>query len=333
MAAGAREVLACETLGISVRTVQRWRQGGEVRADGRPGARRPEPGNKLTAEERAQILEQCNHLDHANLPPSQIVPRLADQGVYIASESSFYRVLKAAGQQSERGRAKKRRKPTAPATHVAKAANEVWMWDVTYLPTRTRGLFYYLYSIEDLSSRKIVVWEVHESESGEQAAALVNRAVLREKCFKKPLVLHADNGSPMKSQTLQAKLCELGIAPSHSRPRVSNDNAYVESFFRTLKYCPRWPRKGFESLEQARQWVQEFMHWYNEEHRHSALNFVTPAERHRGEDKAILAKRHELYEQAKKRNPNRWSGETRNWEPVGTVALNPRKTDKEKAAA
>lgn len=330
---GARRNLACEEIGISLRTLQRWTEDGDVGADARPGAVRPAPCNKLTEEERQQILDECNKPEHASLPPSQIVPKLADQGVYIASEASFYRILKAADQQHERGRAQKRRATQPPTTHVAKAPNEVWMWDVTYLPSRTRGLFYYLYSVEDLCSRKSVAWEVHESESGEHAAALMTRAVLREKCFRKPLVLHSDNGSPMKSQTLQAKLYELGIQPSHSRPRVSNDNAYVESFFRTMKYSPQWPSQGFVSLDEARHWVERFMRWYNEEHRHSAIKFVTPAQRHRGEDIAILAERQNVYTAAKARHPARWSGATRNWTPVSEVALNPRRPEQEKEAA
>ncbi len=304
-----------------------------MREDGRPAATRPPPVNKLTEAERQRVLEECNKAENASLPPSQLVPRLADRGVYIASESSFYRILKAADQQHERGRASKRTKPGPPTTHVALEPNSVWMWDVTFLPSRVRGMFYYLYAIEDLSSRKCVSWEVHERESGEYAAALVERAVLSERCVMKPLVLHSDNGSPMKSQTLRAKLNALGISPSHSRPRVSNDNAYVESLFRTVKYCPQWPSEGFESIEAARDWVRCFMHWYNEEHYHSGINFVTPGQRHRGEDQEILAKRHEVYTQAKARHPERWSGASRNWSPVGEVALNPRRAEQEKVAA
>lgn len=330
---GARKRLACQELGISLRTLQRWTESGKVREDGRPGANRPPPRHKLTDEEQQQILNICNDPKYASLPPSQIVPRLADDGLYVASESSFYRVLKAHDQQHERGRAKKRRKPQPPTTHVASAPNEVWMWDITYLPSTTRGLFYYLYCVEDLSSRKTVAWEVNESECGEHAAALISRAVLKEKCFQAPLVLHSDNGSPMKSQTLQAKLHELGVQPSRGRPRVSNDNAYVESLFRTLKYCPKWPSEGFASLEDARHWVMRFMHWYNEEHRHSGIKFVTPSQRHRGEDEAILAKREAVYAEAKQRNPNRWSRNIRNWSVVKAVALNPRREDEGKAAA
>ncbi len=326
---GARKRPACEEVGISLRTYQRWTQQGQVGEDQRPLAQRPKPANKLSAQERTQILEICNQDEYASLPPSQIVPRLADQGEYLASESSFYRILKEADQLHHRGRSKARQKRRPPTTHVAGMPNEVWSWDISYLPSWVRGRFFYLYLIVDIFSRKIVGWEVHEREGGEEAAALIQRTVLAERCFRKPLVLHSDNGSPMKSQTMQVKLYDLGIVASHSRPRVSNDNPYSESLFRTLKYCPQWPSNGFETLETARDWMDKFVHWYNDEHRHSQIRFVTPGQRHRGEDKAILSKRQEVYAQAKESNPSRWSGQTRNWTPVDQVALNPERENEE----
>jgi putative transposase len=229
---GARKAVACTELGISFRTYQRWTNGEKIREDQRPVVERPEPGNKLSEDERTKILETCNKEEFASLPPSQIVPRLADKGEYLASESSFYRVLKAANQHHERGRAKTRQKRKPPTTYIATTANEVWSWDISYLPSQVRGQYFYLYLILDIFSRKIVGWEVHEREGGEEAAALIQRAVLSERCFRKPLVLHSDNGSPMKSQTMQIKLYDLGIIPSHSRPRVSNDNPYSVAFKR-----------------------------------------------------------------------------------------------------
>lgn len=321
--AGARKVKACEELGVSIRTLQRWVDGDEVKADQRPLAKRPIPSNKLTTEEKERVLEICNQSENADLAPSQLVPKLADEGQYLASESSFYRILKEADQLHHRGRSKVPQKRKAPATHVAHAPNEVWSWDITYLASAVRGIFYYLYLVVDIYSRKIVGWEVHEKENGELAAELMQQCVLSEHCFHKPLVLHADNGSPMKSSTLQVKLVELGITPSHSRPRVSNDNAYVESLFRTLKYCPQWPSQGYSSLVQARDWVNAFAEWYNNQHRHSRIRFVTPMQRHCGEDKQILAKRQKVYETARQANPERWSGNTRNWQPIGAVTLNP----------
>lgn len=328
--AGARKRPACEEAGISLRTFQRWLKRGQVKEDQRSKAQRHEPANKLTELERKQIINTCNQAQYASLPPSQIVPALADKGYYLASESSFYRILKEAEQLNQRGRAKAKQKRRPPTTYVAKAANEVWSWDISYMPTRVRGYFYYLYLILDIYSRKIVGWEVHEREGGEEAATLIERTVLKENCFREPLVLHSDNGSPMKAQTMQVKLYDLGITPSHSRPRVSNDNPYSESLFRTLKYCPQWPTNSFESILDAREWVSEFAQWYNEGHRHSQIRFVTPAQRHRGEDATILKAREQVYKHAKEKNPGRWSGAIRNWTLIGSVALNPERENTDK---
>jgi len=333
VSAGARKERACKEVGVSVRTVQRWTEGGQVKADRRPRAKRPEPPNKLSAEEREQLVEVANEPAFASLPPSQIVPKLADRGEYLASESSFYRVLRDVGQLNHRGRAQAPKKTKAPTTHEARGPNQVWSWDISWMPSRVRGLFWYLYLIVDIYSRKIVGWEVHDCENGELGAALVQRTVLAERCFRQPLVLHADNGSPMKSQTMRVKLEELGISPSYSRPRVSNDNAYSESLFRTLKYCPASPSQGFATLEEARNWVLTFVDWYNNRHCHSALKFVTPAQRHDGREKALLEQRRRVYQAAKARHPERWSGATRNWEAIGTVTLNPERTEQEEQAA
>ena len=151
------------------------------------------------------------------------------------------------------------------------------------------------------------------------------KAHLREGVLGDDLVLHSDNGSPMKGATMLATLQRLGVMPSFSRPSVSDDNPYSEALFKTLKYHPGFPDKPFESLEEAQRWVAGFVRWYNELHRHSALRFVTPGQRHRGEDIAVLEQRHALYEAAKVGHPERWSGSTRNWEPEGTVYLNPGK--------
>lgn len=275
---------------------------------------RQPPVNRLSLEEEQQILDICHQPEYAGLPPSKIVPRLADKGLYLASESTFYHVLRRAGEVHHRGRQCKPRRVKLPVTFRADGPCQVWSWDITWLPSVVRGRWYYLYLIEDVFSRKITGAEVYETESGEQAATLIQRTVLREHCYRQPLVLHADNGAPMKSQTLKAKLEELNISPSHSRPRVSNDNAYVESLFRTLKYVLNWPSSGFSGLADARVWVEKFIYWYNEEHRHSAISYVTPSERHKGEDIGLLSLRDEVYRAAREARPERWSGQTRNWQ-------------------
>ena len=322
--AGARQRKACEILEISVRTYQRWTREGSVLGDGRPAAQRPVPANKLSAEERAEILAVSNSPAFRSLPPSQIVPALADEGRYLASESSFYRVLREADQQHHRGRSEEPQRK-APSTHCAIEPNQVWCWDITWLPGPARGLFYYLYLILDLYSRKIVAWEIHETEASDLAAGLVRRACLSEGIAARPLVLHSDNGSPMKGASMRETLRRLGVTSSFSRPRVSNDNAYAESLFRTCKYRPDYPVNGFETIEEARQWVLSFSRWYNTEHKHSGLKFTTPEQRHTGESTAILEHRQQVYREARARHPNRWSGEIRNWELPEQVWLNPEK--------
>ena len=327
-AAGARLTAACTALGLSPRTLRRWQDpGGGIREDRRPCADRPTPANKLSEEERDRIVAICNAPAFASLPPSQIVPRLADQGTYIASESSMYRVLRERDQNNRRGRARPatRRKP--PASFEAKGPCEVWSWDIPWLPGPIAGIFFYLYLIVDIFSRKIVGREVHDRETAELAAQVLKRAVWAEKCLTSPLVLHADNGSPMKGATMKVTMERLGVTPSFSRPRVSNDNPVSEALFRTCKYTPNWPSRGFATIEEARAWVQGFATWYNTEHRHSAIRFVTPDQRHRGEDRALLASRHQVYELARAARPDRWSGQTRNWQPIGSVWLNPERPE------
>lgn len=325
-AAGARLSEACKLLGLSPRTVQRWRQGGTVKADGRKAAARNRvPANKLTDEERDEILGTVNAPEFAHLPPSQIVPLLADKGRYLASESSIYRLLREEKQLTHRGRAKAP-KHKRPEPVTATAPNQLWSWDITYLKTTVMGLYFYLYLIMDVYSRKIVGWEVYAEESAEHAASIARKACLREGVAGKSLTLHSDNGSPMKGATMLGTLHKLGITPSFSRPSVSDDNPYSEALFRTLKYRPCFPEKPFDALEEARQWVDGFQQWYNEDHRHSALKFVTPGQRHRGEDVALLNKRAELYVVAKGKNPERWSGHVRNWARPEEITLNPQKS-------
>ena len=321
-AGGAKLELACTETGISLRTFERWVSPDGVLADARPDAERPAPTQKLSEEERKAILAVCCEPRFADLPPGQIVPRLADEEIYLASESSFYRVLRQANAQHSRGRS---RAPThsEPTRHVATGPNQVWCWDVTYLPSPVRGQYFYLYAIIDLFSRKLVVWEVHERENGDEAAALIERASWREHLRGAPLILHADNGAAQKAYTLKAKLEALGITPSHSRPGVSDDNAHIEAWFRTCKYTPSYPAHGFATIELAREWTHRFVSWYNTKHRHSALAFVTPDQRHRGADQKILAQRRLVYAAARERHPLRWKHHTRQWIAPERVWLNP----------
>jgi putative transposase len=256
VAAGARRSRACEMLGLTARTLERW---GDVDDDGRHGPNTV-PANKLSDTKRKKLIAIATSPEFRDHSPSQIVPRLADRGEYIASESTFYRVLRDENMQHHRSRS---RPPVSrPHEHVADGPWQVGSWDITYLRSLVRGQFFYLYLVEDVWSRKILGWEVHDVECNELAAALVER-IRRENpgVDLRGWVLHSDNGGPMKGATMLATLQRLGVVPSFSRPSVSDDNPYVESLFRTLKYCPNYPSSGFASVEQARLWVAKFVAW------------------------------------------------------------------------
>ena len=314
MDSGARLWKACEVLEISVRTYQRWAKDWS-KADGRHD-RDFSPPNRLSEEERAAILAIITSMRFRDLPPSQIVPIIAEEGVYVASESSFYRLLR----QEKLLRHRESSRPRVngrPKEYVATSPNQVWSWDITYLRSLVRGQFYYLYLVVDVWSRMIVAWRVEEIESSEIAAHMIQGACLRYGVDRDQLVIHSDNGGPMKGATLLATLQALGIIPSFSRPRVSEDNPYSEALFRTLKYRPAYPDRPFEGLQEAQGTSHPLALLY------LRRKVWTPVSRHTGEEEQILLKRKEVYEQAKRRNPSQWSASTRNWEPVVEVRLNP----------
>ncbi len=319
-AAGARKHKACEVLEISTRTLNRWRRS-KKNQDKRKGSKR-RVANKLSEAEKNQILVVVNSPAYCDLPPCRIVPMLADDNVYIASESSIYRLLRERKQLAHRQLTKpiKNKKPT-PCE--AKGPNQVWSWDITYIPSQVRGVYFYLYIVMDIYSRKIVGWNVHESQSSEYAANLIKQTCIDENIDRDQLTLHSDNGAPMKGVTMIEMLKILGVIPSFSRPSVSDDNPYSEALFKTIKYHPTYPVvTKFENIIAVRLWMIKFTNWYNNEHMHSALKFVTPQQQHVGEDKK-LEKRQDVYQQAKKMHPERWAGQTRNWKLSEVVALNP----------
>lgn len=327
--AGARKHKAAGILGLPIRTVQRWEKHGL--ADNRKGSRAV-PANKISSEEKEMIVDILNSSEFAGASPSQIVPRLADQDVYIGSESTMYRILRKLKMNKHRqaSTATARKRPDA---YIATGPNKVWSWDITYLPSRVKGSFFYLYMIMDVYSRKVVAFQIYDCESGDLAADLITDACRRENIEKDQLVLHSDNGGPMKAYTMLAKLQDLGVVPSFSRPRVSDDNPFSEALFRTLKYRPEYPERPFKDLQSARDWTETFVYWYNNDHLHSGISFVTPADRHCGEDIKILEHRQQVYLEAKARNPERWSKQTRNWKHQAEVSLNKRNITKTKKVA
>ena len=323
---GARLSSICKFLGISSRTIQRWKQSDLL--DRRKGSKRYIP-HKLTDLERQQIIDICCEKEYRDLYPNEIVAMLASKGVYIASESSFYRVLKEERMLSHRRKSKppsKRQKPTVVAT----GPDQVYSWDITWLKTEVMGIYYYLYMIIDIWSRMIVHWEIHERESSELAGKMLQK--LNGKKNLQGVILHSDNGSPMKGYTMLSRMYALNVLPSFSRPRVSEDNPYSESLFRTLKYRPLYPGK-FSSIEDASLWVKGFVHWYNYEHMHSGISYVTPFERHYGKDIEILETRRETYLKAYEKNPGRWSMKPKSWVHEKIVGINYQQNKKELSKA
>ena len=322
---GARLARACQQIGFSVRTVQRWRLPEAQDGDRRQADKRAYvcPANKLTPQERQAAMEVLNSEAFKDLPPSQIVPRLADQGCYVASESTLYRLLRQSGQMTHRRLERAARKISKPRALVATQADQVYCWDITYLPQQVRGAFFYLYLFVDVFSRKIVGWQVFDCESAELASQLLIDICQRQGVSPGQITVHSDNGAPMKGETMLATMQRLGVAHTRSRPAVSNDNPYSESLFKTLKYRPDLPVKPFADLLQARRWVSKLVDWYNSEHRHSGISFVTPDQRHELLDASLLQARHEVYEAARQRHPNRWSKHTRDWSRKDRVHLNP----------
>ena len=304
-------------MGINLKTFKRWK----VRTVDKRKHSKREVKNKITPKEREEIKKVLTSKEYADLSPSQIVPKLADKGRYIASESTFYKILKEEKMLAHRGKSRPPQK-NRPKPLIAKGPNQIYSWDITYLKGPVKGSFFYLYLFMDIFSRKIVGYRVHECESMEHASRLIEEICSKEKIDRDKLVLHSDNGGPMKGATMLATLHKLGVIPSFSRPKVSNDNPYSEALFKTLKYRPEYPEQAFKSIEHAIQWVKKFVKWYNETHLHSAIKFVTPESKHNMQDTVILAKRTEVYETAKLNNPLRWSRKVRNWNPIEKVYLN-----------
>jgi transposase InsO family protein len=319
-AQGARLAQCCAALGISLRSLQRWKHGLDDRRRGPTRA----PAHRLSEAEKDDIVRLANSPQCRNLSPEQVVAKLADGGVYVCSERSLRRVL--AERRLDRHRL--RSKPSAgrrkPRAYVASEPLRLLSWDITYMKSSSvRGTYFYLYLFVDVWSRRIVAAEVHEIQSAEIAARLLTRACAEHAVDAEKLVVHSDNGAPMKGSTMLATMHDLGITPSFSRPGVSDDNAFVEALFRHLKYAPSYPRQGFESLVAARAWAARFVDWYNAQHLHSAIGYVTPDDRHHGRDIAILEQRRAVYLAAQQRHPRRWTAQTRSWERLTEVSLNP----------
>ena len=268
----------------------------------RPSALRPTPPNALSPAERRRILEVLHLPCFADLAIPQVWARLLDDGIYLASVSTFYRVARSAGEVRERRR-QATHPPRVRPELVALSPNWVWSYDLTKLRGPERGSWYALWVMLDIWSRYVIHWIVTGAETAEVAESFVAEAVAR--AGESPATVHADRGSPMTAKPVAQLLADLGVARSHSRPHVSNDNPFSESNFKTLKYCPAFPT-GFGSSADARAFCSEFFTYYNHEHRHSALGLHTPASVHFGTAPAIRARRGEVLQSAYAAHPERF---------------------------
>ena len=272
----------------------------------RPACSRPAPPLALAAAEREQILQTLNSPRFVDVTPYTAYAQLLDDGIYLGSVRTFYRVLAAAGELRER-----RDQRIHPA-HVmpqlsATAPNQVWSWDISKLRSTLKWHFFYLYVLLDLYSRYVVGWLVAEAENAALAGALIEESCHKHGIARDTLTLHSDRGSPMRAKTTAELLVDLGVAASFSRPRVSNDNPFSEAQFKTLKYRPDFPER-FAGIEHARTHLREFFGWYNDEHRHSGIGFMTPASVHFGRSRAIDEHRRSVLQAAYAAHPERFKG-------------------------
>ncbi|MBN2890455.1 MAG: IS3 family transposase [Bacteroidales bacterium] len=314
---GARLIKICELLQISRRTIQRWKN--ECREDARKGAAK-HVANKLSQNERNEIIKIACSEPYFDLTPYEIVPLIAQNGIYLASESTFYRIFRENSLLQLRVNRKQSSRKSKPDELKATGPDQVYNWDITYMNSNIRGKYFYCYTIIDIWTRKIIGWEIHEEESAEHSSRLFKK--LSDEKNLKGLHLHSDNGGPMKGATMLATLYSLNIIPSFSRPRVSNDSPYIESYFKTLKTMPSYPG-WFATIEDAIEWMEKFVCWYNNEHLHSSIGYVTPVQRETGEDTKIFAKRNKVLLKAKSEHPERWSSKIRQWKKIDVVFLNP----------
>jgi putative transposase len=294
---------ACEVLAVPRASFYRHRdqQAGPRAVVPRPRGASPQG---LSAAERQKVLDILNCDRFLDEAPAQIHARLLDEGIYLCSERTMYRILHGAQQVRER-RNQLRHSGYKKPELLATAPNQVWSWDITKLRTAVKGHHYSLYVVLDIFSRYVVAWTVAEHEAKALAQWLLEEAVLRQKIGPDQLTLHADRGSTMTSKSLALLLDDLGVARSHSRPQTSNDNPYSESQFKTLKYRPGFP-DHFGSLADARAFCRGFFTWYNTQHYHSGIANLTPETVHAGRAQEVLQERHKVLTEAYATHPERF---------------------------
>jgi putative transposase len=289
---------ACDVLQMPRSSVYRARQ---PKAASRPQL---EPVRALSAAERDQVHHTLNSERFADQAPREVYARLLDEGTYLCSPSTMYRVLAEHAEVRER-RDQLRHPAYAKPELLATRPNQVWSWDITRLLGPVKWTYYYLYVMLDIFSRYVVGWLIADRESGSLAELLITEACAKQQITPDQLTIHADNGGPMIAKPVTLLMTDLGVSPSHSRPHLSNDNPFSEAQFKTMKYQPDYPER-FGSRVDARTWAQTFFPWYNDEHHHSGIGFMTPAAVHYGGAARLFADRQQTLSLAYAAHPERF---------------------------
>ena len=292
----------CAALEVSRASVLRHRAA--LAAPPRAVKTRAPSARALPESERVQVLAHLRTPRFADQTPTEVFATLLDEGTYLCSIRTMYRILAAQGEVAERRR--QRRHPVYQKPELlAEAPNQVWSWDITKLMGPVKWSYFYLYVILDIFSRRVVGWRIEHAESASQFKALFVDAMGKHAVPRDQLTLHADRGGPMKAKTTALMLADLGVLKSHSRPHTSNDNPFSEAHFKTLKYQPEFPKR-FETIDEARAFCRRFFTWYNEEHHHAGIGLMTPDQIHFGQAKAIYAARQDTLDTAFLNTPERF---------------------------
>ena len=314
---------ACRVLGLNRSTLYARQKPARRDTPPVPQKARRQP-RALTDAEREQVLATMNSDTHCDQPPAEVYQALLEQGQYLCSVRTMHRLLQASQAQGERRRQRPAQHHAVPRL-VARAPNEVWTWDITKLATQRRGEYLNLYVVIDLFSRYIVAWMISRKENSALAQQLMNEAIARYGLQR--LTIHQDRGSPMIAQCYLDLMGELGATCSHSRPRVSNDNPFSESQFRTLKYQPDFPGR-FDGIDQARCWMSDYVHWYNGLHHHSSLAGYTPEQVFTGRYSELAGIKQQALDAQYRKHPERFvKGCPQAAKPPAVVAINPVQPD------
>jgi putative transposase len=291
---------ACQALDMPRRSLYRTRQGTQPQpvSEGTVSARALQP------TEKAEVRQVLNSERFADQAPREVYASLLDEGNYLCSWRTMYRILEENQEVRERRNQLRHPNYTKPEL-LATQPNQLWSWDITKLLGPTKWTYYYLYNILDVFSRYSVGWLIAERESAALAEELIATTCVRQDIQTQQLTIHADRGSSMTSKSVALLMADLGVTKTHSRPHVSNDNPFSESQFKTLKYRPDYPER-FGCQQDARTWATAFFQWYNHEHHHSALGLLTPADVHFGRAQTVLDQRQQVLHAAYLKNPERF---------------------------